>query len=119
MTLKQMQSIVENGLLTLLYRTLKFCKKVEDDYPLERERDRLGRFRSPYFRFHIDTPVEEHKRPPFLVLDHMDVSLSDTWKNQEGPPLKEAITSVLGALNIVYSRNYIYTGIKPNEYPPL
>ncbi|KMQ47537.1 hypothetical protein HL42_1717 [Trichophyton rubrum] len=94
---------------------LKFRKKVEDDCLLDRERQNLLRFRSPYIRALVDVPAEKHNGTPFLVLEHMDVSLSDMWKCQQEPPFRTMIVSLLHALNMIHTRNYVHTDIEPRN----
>ncbi|EFE44468.1 hypothetical protein TRV_00737 [Trichophyton verrucosum HKI 0517] len=97
--------------LTITRVIVKFRKEVEDDCLLNREKENLLRFRSPYIRALVDTPADEHNGPPFLVLEHMDDSLPDMWKRRQEPPFKEMITSLLHALNVIHTRNYVHTGI--------
>ncbi|KAM5472137.1 hypothetical protein MferCBS49748_001585 [Microsporum ferrugineum] len=97
---------------------IKFRKEVENDCLLERERKNLLRFRSPYIRALVDVPAEEYNGPPFLVLEHVDVSLPDMWKRRQEPPFNEMITSLLRALNVIHTRNYVHTVFEaPNNFP--
>ncbi|KAM5449888.1 hypothetical protein MaudCBS49596_004650 [Microsporum audouinii] len=94
---------------------IKFRKEVENDCLLERERENLLRFRSPYIRALVDVPAEEYNGAPFLVLEYMDVSLPNMWKRRQEPPFKEMITSLLRALNVIHTRNYVHTDIEPRN----
>lgn len=91
---------------------LKFRKQGEDDCLLDRERQNLLRFRSPYIRALVDVPAEKHNGTPFLVLGHMDVSLPYMWKCRQEPPFKDLIISLLHALNVMHTKNYVHTGIE-------
>ncbi|KAK2870584.1 hypothetical protein FQN49_003080 [Arthroderma sp. PD_2] len=93
---------------------LKFRKEeTKDDFLMDREKENLKRFRSPYIRSLVDTPAEEHRGPPFLVLENMDVSIPDMWKARQEPPLREVITSLLRALKVIHAENYVHTGTIP------
>lgn len=90
---------------------LKFRKQVEDDCLIDRERQNLLRFRSPYIKALVDVPAEKHNGTPFLVLEHMDGSLPDMWQCRQEPPFREMIISLIHALNVIHTRNYVHTGI--------
>jgi hypothetical protein len=91
---------------------LKFCADDDnDEFFLDRERNKLIAFQSPYIRPLLDVPATDYRGRPFIVLECMDVSVSDMLQGRRYPPLKAVVTSVLEALKVIHAGNHVHTGI--------